>query len=245
MTARAIGDVLAGRARDASSRRTFQPVRRDSRHVGEREERIWRALGTTKREAFRFRDALLQAARYFDERNKEAGKGNGPLGLAGVRVLEELLAIVDFKTGRLEPAIDTICRRISKSRATVVRALARLKAHGFLDWVRRTEPTENAGEAGPQVRQITNAYGFDITRLPKMALAWMRKKMSDGPPPDCEAARRDADRAEVDAMLATVSAEDQARFIADGTLGDALARLGRALDKSASLESGQSPGVKG
>jgi hypothetical protein len=150
MTARAIGDVLAGR--ETKGRRTFQPVRRDSRHRGEREERIWRPLGRNP-EARRFKSALIQAADFYNVANKQPGKHNGPLGAIGLEVLRYLLRIVDHKTGRLEPAIATVCEKIGRSRAAVVHALARLKAHGFLDWLRRTEPTENVG-AGPQVRQI-------------------------------------------------------------------------------------------
>ncbi len=244
MTARAIGDVLNGTA-GPKARRTFQPVRRNSRHAGEREHRIWRPLGATKREAFRFRDALLESAERFDELGKRAKKGShsGPLGYSGLRVLKELLRIVDFKTGRLEPAIATICERIQRSRATVVRALHRLKEHGFLDWIRRTEPTDIVG-AGPQVRQITNAYGFDIARLPKMAAAWIRKRLADPPTPDCEAARRQQDGSDVEEMLSRTTAEDAARFRAGHSeLGDALAALGRSIDGSASLETSQNPEV--
>lgn len=235
LTARAIGDVLNGTA-GPKLRRTFQPVRRDSRHAGEREHRIWRPFGRTKREQYIFRDAMLEAAESYDEKNKQPGMGNGPLGQIGVRVLKELMRIADWKTGRLEPAIDTICKRISRSRNSVVRALARLKEHGFIDWIRRTEPTNNVG-AGPQVRQITNAYGFDIARLPRAAAAWVRKRLSSGPPPDCEAARRDRDRAETEVMLDGITAEETARFIAGGDdPGKSLARLGRALDQSASSQ---------
>lgn len=244
MSARAIGDVLNGTS-GPKIRRTFQPVRRDSRHAGEREHRIWRPLGSTKREAFRFRDALLEAAERFDEQGKRANQGShsGPLGYSGVRVLKEMLRIVDFKTGRLEPAIATICERIQRSRATVVRALARLKEHGFLDWIRRTEPTDNVG-AGPQVRQITNAYGFDIAKLPGMAAAWIRKRLAAPPTPDCEAERHRQDKADVDEMLNAAGSEEAARFRAgDSPLGDALAALGRSLDKSASLEASQNPEV--
>jgi hypothetical protein len=207
-------------------------VRRNSRHAGEREDRIWRPLGRTKRECFRFRDELLETAKWYDRSGKQPGKHNGHLGGIGIEVLEFLLKLVDFKTGRLEPAIDTICERIRRSRAAVVRALARLKEHGFLDWIRRTEPTDNVGDAGPQVRQIPNAYGFDIARLPRACAAWIRKKLSSGPPPDCEASRRAEDRENFDAMLDQAPAEEQARVIVgDGALGDALASLGRSLDE--------------
>lgn len=240
MNARAIGNVLNGTA-GPKIRRTFQPVRRDSRHAGEREHRMWRPQGSTKAEARRIHAAVMKAAEFYDRHNKQPGRWNGPLGAIGLEVLRELQRIIDFKTGRLEPAIATICERIRRSRAAVVRALARLKAHGFLDWVRRTEPIDNAG-AGPQVRQITNAYGFDLASLPRSAAAWVRKILGKGPPPDCEVARGEQARAETDAMLDTVPLDEAARFHAgDGPLGDALADLGRALGRSASSRKGQNP----
>lgn len=240
MTARAIGDVLGG-TEGPKIRRTFQPVRRDSRHEGEREHLMWRPLGGTKQEARNFIGAIMQAAEFYDRHNKQPGKKNGPLGHVAIEVLRALFRFVDFKTGRLEPAIATICDRIKRSRAAVVSALARLKEHGFLDWVRRTEPTHNDG-AGPQVRQIPNAYGFDIARLPRSAAAWVRKILGKGPPPDCEVSRREQALAATEAMLDTVTLEEQARFFAgDDQLGDALAGLGRSLASSASSLDGQNP----
>lgn len=241
MTARAIGDVLNGTS-GPKVRRTFQPVRRNSRHAGEREHRIWRPLGRNAREGRRFAAAVMKAAEFYELRNKQGGKKNGPIGHVGLEVLRALFRFVDFKTGRLEPAIATICERIRRSRAAVVSALARLKEHGFLDWIRRTEPTDNVG-AGPQVRQITNAYGFDLARLPRSAAAWAKKVLGIGqPPPDCEDGRREQHRADMDAMLDTVSCEEQAEALVDDDgLRESLAAFGRALDSSASSPGGQNP----
>jgi hypothetical protein len=244
MSARSIGEVLGtSPGKPPGMRRTGQPVRRGSRNRGEREETIWRPLGINRREARKYIAAMLQAAEFHDRRSKLAGKRNGDLGHVALEALRELFRFADWKTGRLEPAIATICDRIKRSRAAVVAALARLKAHGFLDWLRRTEPTDNVG-AGPQVRQITNAYGFDLARLPKTARAFVKKAIGWGlPPPDCEVARREQDRAEVDAMLDTLNCEEQAMaIIVDDELAEAVAGVGRALDKSASSPGGQNPG---
>ena len=237
MTARSIGEIVHG-LQPAKGARTYQPVRRNSYHRGERESRIWRPLGTNNREARRLIAARLQAAEYYNERRKQRGERQGPLGDIGIRLLRELYRIVDFKTGRLEPAIDTLCRRLSRARATVVKYLDRLRQHGFLDWVRRSESTQNDG-AGPQVRQITNAYWFG---LPETAASWVTKILGKGPPPDCELARREADRVEVDAMLDTVSLAEQAHFIAaNPQLAEVLASFGASLEKSASSLCGQNP----
>jgi hypothetical protein len=235
--ARAIGE-LTPKVAGLKIRRSRQPVRRDSRYAGEREDRVWRPIAGSRAEARKLIALRLQAAEHFERTNKQRGRRNGPLGHIGLEVLRELYRIVDYRTGRLEPAIATICQKVCRSRAAVVAALKRLKAHGFLDWVRRSEPTHNEG-AGPQVRQISNAYGFG---LPARAAAWVKRKLSSAPPPDCELARRKQAREDMDTMLDTVSPEEQARVLAgDGALGDALARLGAALGRSASSLGEQKP----
>jgi hypothetical protein len=177
----------------------------------------------------------MQAAQYYDRKHKEAGKWNGPLGAIGLEVLRELYRIVDFKTGRLEPAIATICRTIRRSKQAVVNALARLKEHGFLDWIRRSEPVTAEG-AGPRIRQVTNAYGFG---LPRCAAEWVARKLSNGPGPDCELARVETARSDFDAMLATLSYAEQAAVLSDDPQ---ILRLGLTLDRqSASLSNRENP----
>lgn len=238
--ARSIGQIAAG-VTAAKATRSYQPVRRNSYYrTDPRSERLWRRLGADNREARRIIAARLKAAEHYNERNKAAGDREGPLGDIGVRLLRELYRIVDYKTGRLEPAIDTLCQRVKRARATVVKYLGRLKEHGFLDWVRRSEPTENDG-AGPQVRQIPNAYGFG---LPEAAAAWVKKILGNGPAPDCELARREQDAAEVDAMLATTTTDEAVEFLAgnDGQLSEILKRIGSSLSVvSASSNNGQKP----
>lgn len=245
MGALSIGQLVGGAGGVATkATRAFQPVRRNSYYVTDaRSSRLWQRLGANNREARRLIAARLKAAEFYDRRHKEEGKRNGPLGHIGLEVLRELYRIVDFKTGRLEPAIATICERIRRSRAAVVAAMARLKEHGFLDWVRRSEPTDNDG-AGPQVRQITNAYGFG---LPAAAAAWVKAILGKGPAPDCELARANEARAEFDAMLATQPLAEQAGVLVnDPQLAEILAKLGDAIEKnSASSPSGQKPASEG
>jgi hypothetical protein len=235
-----IGELLGG-ARTVNQRgRTFAPVRRNSYYANDKRSNVWRPIAGSNRDARRLIAARLKAAEFYDRRGKEAGKKNGPLGHVGLEVLRELYRIVDFKTGRLEPAIDTVCNALRRSRAAVVAAMRRLREHGFLNWVRRTEPTECQG-AGPQVRQITNAYFFD---LPARAAAWVKRTLGDGPPPDCEVARAEADKSELDAMIGTLSLGEQGSLLggSDDQLSEMLRKLGEALEKkSASSLNGQNP----
>jgi hypothetical protein len=235
MNARSLYDVATGNV--SKGARTFQPVRRNSYHAGEREKRMWRPINP------REIGARMKAAEAFERQQKQAGKRNGPLGHVGLEVLRELYRIVDYKTGRLEPSIDYIMGRIRRSRAAVVRALAALKLNGFLDWIRRTVPTENEGQ-GPQVRQISNAYCFG---LPKAAADIVRRLLGKGPPPDDDVTRRQTAEAEQAAMLASLTPEELARFLhGNSELGDVLARLGRSLQSfdASSLKS-QNPAIEG
>ncbi|MES3091799.1 replication protein A [Sphingomonas aerolata] len=187
----------------------------------------------------------MRAAEVYDRKHKIAGKRNGPLGAIGVDVLRELMRMIDFKTGRLEPAIATLAERLRRSRGAIVSALARLKDHGFLNWIRRFEPIEDPDAFGPQVKQVTNAYWFG---LPKEAADMVRRMMGKGPLPDDEVTRRKADEEQTAAMLATVSAEDLAAFRAgnESPLAKALASLGRRVDLSnANSPGGQNPSLQG
>jgi len=239
MTARSLGEILGG-LQPAKRTRSFQRVRRNSYYVSDRRSSaLWRPLGANNRDARRLIAARLKAAEYYDRRLKQPGKWNGPLGAIGLEVLRELYRIVDFKTGRLEPAIATVCERIRRSKQAVVNALARLKELGFLNWVRRSEPTECKG-AGPQVRQITNAYGFG---LPESAAAWVKKILGNGPAPDCELARQEADRAEVEAMLEQAGTSEAVDYLVDNPqLAEVFKRFDPSrFTDSASLNGGKNP----
>ncbi len=127
----------------------------------------------------RWIDVLLETIEEWDDFERRRG-GARPLGLHGLKVLKALVGRskharvpIDFKTGRLDPAIDTIAAAARVGRGTVIRALANLKRLGVLDWVRRTKTTDNAGGYGPQREQISNAYFFCLN-LPARVLQRFR-----------------------------------------------------------------------
>lgn len=132
------------------------PVRRHSHIRGRSEGRIWRP--TTRKDV----QAILKAAEIYNEAGlHEKGERSGPLGSVALDVLRLFVNLIDFRTGRLEPSITTIMDRLGRSRDTIVRALKNLRAHGFIDWLRRYEPTGNEGR-GPQVQQTSNAYRLSL-----------------------------------------------------------------------------------
>jgi hypothetical protein len=157
---KATGAKFAGRERGPDRK-----VRRDSYDVDDTRAQVFRPIGDgTKAGAMRWIDALIRTAKEFDTVHKKPGK-HGPLTPYGIRVLEELLRLPNFKTGRLDPALDHLQKVTRFARPTIVRALARLKLHGFLDWVRRSRKTGNEKGAGPQRAQTSNAYFFELGRL--------------------------------------------------------------------------------
>lgn len=147
-------------------------VRRDSYDVDDRRAQVFHPIGDGSRAgALGWIDCVLKVARDYDDLERAKG-GARPLGHTAILVLEVLLGRrgrsripIDFRTGRLDPAIDTIAQAAGLARITVVRALHRLKDKGFLCWVRRTRRT--GAEVGPQREQTSNAYFFEWGRMAK------------------------------------------------------------------------------
>lgn len=257
MTARSIGEIAAGLTGAKATagakkvwvgdvRRTFQPVRRNSYHVGEREHTIWKPIGDgSPRGGRRFVGAFLQAAQRFELDGKQPGKVNGPLGYVALEVLRAMLRHVDYARGRLEPSIDTIMSWTGRSRAAVCAALARLKLHGFIDWIRRTEPLEDPDPFGPQVRQASNAYGIDVTKLPKAISGLLRRLLGGSPPPDDATWAQEQDAADTDHMRRKEPLTAWNRMWTDdeAIAGD-LDKVAAALERhNASSRDGQNPGT--
>lgn len=226
---------MSARWQGKGERGPDRKVRRGSFDRDDRRAQVFRPIadGTTKG-ALGWIDCVLKTVSEWDDHSRRKG-GQRPLGLHGLRVLEVLLGrrgkvAIDFGTGRLDPALDTIAAAASLARNTVIRALARLKGLGLLDWVRRTQVTENAGGYGPQREQISNAYYFTLEQLPKRVLQrfrdlWARKRLAQGNAPPAAARARTVDD------------------VADPALRQALRALeaGVVEDTDASPPSGQYP----
>ena len=196
------------------------PIRRHSRPLGRCEGIFWRPFDP--KDTGRF----LTAAERYERAGRKKGERSGPLGAVALEVLRELIRMVDYRTGRLEPALTTIMRRVKRSKDAVVRALANLKRHGFLDWMRRWEPTGDT-QGGPPVKQATNAYRLF---LPPAAVALLGRLASPAPPPEDIEHAEAAQKAAVVAMVDGLPLDEQpAAAGATGPLAAALSRLGRGL----------------
>lgn len=151
-----------------NKKRGHDPVHRYSYDVDSRQADVFRPIADgTIAGGLAWADDYIRLAKEYDIIHKKKGE-RSPLMANGIRVLEALLRkFLDFKTGQLDPAITALMKATALSKNAVVDALKRLKEHGFLDWIRRSEKTTNVGEAGPQRMQATNAYHFDMRQLGK------------------------------------------------------------------------------
>jgi DNA-binding transcriptional MocR family regulator len=206
-------------------------VRRHSRLKG-REGLFWRPFDPQEKSRY-----MLAAERY-ERTTRAKGQRSGKLGSVAIEVLRELLRLVDHKTGRLDPSISTLCDRIRRSRDAVVRALANLRAAGFLDWIRRYEPTENEGR-GPQVQQASNAYRLT---LPALAMRLLGRLAKPAPIPDDHQQRRDDHKAEAAAMIDGLPLWEQpAHLVEDSDLAEILSRIARGVVERESAKQTESP----
>lgn len=199
-----------------------QPVRRGSHRRGRCESPLW--CRTNRRETGR----ILLSAKTFDREKKRFGHPAGPLGHAGLQVLEYLINVIDHATGRLEPSISRIAKKIGRCRATVVKALKALRQHGFLDWLRRYEETGCEG-GGPRVRQVTNAYRL---MLPAWAARRLGVKGQSPPIPDDIAQEQGDQQAQLEAWMAALPLDELARVkVENDVLGRLLAVMGQHIQQ--------------
>lgn len=209
------------------------PVRRRSHFKGRSEGQIWRP--TTRKDV----QAILKAAEIFNEAGlHEKGERSGPLGSVALDVLRLFVNLIDFRTGRLEPSITTIMARLGRSRDTIVRALKNLRAHGFIDWLRRYEPTGNEGR-GPQVQQASNAYRLS---LPEKARQFLGRLGKAPPPPVDHGQDQRAWSEQIDAYRQALPLDERTQLdVGDTPFGAALVGMAKALMKRESDNQTESP----
>ena len=208
---------LAAALDGATAERERIPVRRHSRAAGRCEGVFWRR---TSRQDMQ---KILLATKRYELAERRPGSRSGPLGAVAIELVELFANMVDFRTGRLEPSIETLMRRLKRSKDAIVRALKALRTHGFLDWLRRYVPTGNEG-AGPQVQQTSNAYRLS---LPARALRLLGRLGMAPPPPDDHSHAQEARAAEIKAHQDSLPPDELPLFMmGDTPLARSFARLG-------------------
>lgn len=228
------GTADGGSVSRRASRRTHEPIRRQSRLKG-REGVFWRPV--TRSEL----DKIMLAAVKYDTAMKQPGKRTGPLGLVALQVLALLANKVNRRTGQLDPSIEFLMAKLRRSRDAIVRALKALREHGFLDWLRRYVPTGNEGP-GPKVQQTSNAYRLS---LPARALRLLGRFGVPSPLPDDFTHAREQRSAQIDVHLADFHPVDRAVYaVEDEGLAAVLASLGHLIfsrKERESVEQTESP----
>lgn len=225
-----LADVLGDFCADPRPRERT-PIRRHSRLAG-REGTFWRGM---KRQDAR---QIVLAAKRYELKTRTYGRRNGALGAIAIEVLDYLANLMDYRTGRLDPSIDTMMNKLHRSRDAIVRALKALREHGFLDWIRRYEPTGGQGR-GIQVQQTSNAYRLF---LPKRALALLGRYFQAPPVPDDFSHAQQQHTAAIERHRASLDLAELALFdIGDNALGQSLARLGKLLQQRESAKRTESP----
>jgi hypothetical protein len=205
-------------------------IRGASRLVGTCEHALWKPF------SWQAGNELLRVARLYNVAAAQPGDRGGVLGWTAIAVFECLIRLIDHETGRLEPSIARIAQLTALSKSTVCKALQVLAAHGFISWVRRMAPTGNTGR-GPQVKQATNAYQL---HLPEAARRYLRRPTKPPPiPDDVLQARLDRHEA-LKGFRASLTLSERALLdVGDNPLGQALARLGRAISERESGDRSQ------
>jgi len=169
-------------------------------------------------------------ARRFERATRQPGQQDGALGRNGLAVLYALLFdFLNHASGRLDPSIAGIASAANISERSAARGLAKLRAAGLLNWVRRC--VAEIGEAGRVVfKQLTNAYAILpisqwLGHRPRPAAPHPEPATWGARPPLPSiiemAAAADSPAARLDAL--ELDPTDK--------LAAALARLGRAVEK--------------
>lgn len=219
---RSLGEVAANPdAPRGGGRRTHQPVRRNSHTAGRQHGVFWKA--TNRKEVAQ----IVLAAKRYELDSRQPGARYGALGSVALEVIEFLANLIDYRTGRLEPSLDYLMQKLKRSRDAIHRALKALRAAGFLDWMRRYEPTHNEGR-GPQVKQASNAYRLF---LPQKAVQALGRLAAASPTSEDFDALRTRVAAGMAAYRASLSGVELAHEVhgADDPLGQALAKLARSM----------------
>jgi hypothetical protein len=115
-----------------------------------------RFVPMARREAVR----VFHEARRFERSTRARRKQDGALGRNGILVLHTLIFdCLNYRTGQLDPSYAAIARLAHISLRSVARGLAKLKAAGVLDWVRRCRESSTT-DGKWCLEQDTNAYAI-------------------------------------------------------------------------------------
>lgn len=211
-------------------RRQKSPVRRHSHLKGTESSKFHEPYpGKDVAASAKWFRHTLEAAKAYTRKHKAKGKRHGGLGYVAIDILELFGKLADFKTGQLDPSYVYIRECLGYSIDAISRALKQLRAHGFIDWVRRFVPSTDARGKLIYV-QTSNAYRV---YLPPAAAKLLGRVIKPAPLPEDEQHRLKELEANRKRVLAELGYEEQSLYLfgSDDPLGNALAKLGRRIEK--------------
>jgi hypothetical protein len=178
---------------------------------------------------------LWHRARDFDRQTRQKDRHGGALGHTALQVLHTLLFdFLNYTSGRLDPSYAAIARKANVCQRTVATALAKLRAYGVLNWVRRcAEGRQQDGRF--MLQQETNAYAvlpetqWRGYRPPLEASAPLSGTWGDHPPLPDVMAQAVAERQQGGTLRQVIGILDSDPTDA---LAAALARFGQAMQAS-------------
>lgn len=219
------------RGPEPEDRRTGRKVWRDSRLAG----RECKPPPLTWEDKHRYERVLEQLGKELRVKGRRRG-GKGTIALVDEKVHAEL-ARLQLLCGEAYPSYERIAAKVEIGVRTAFNAVQRLVAAGVLDYVRRYEPTDQAGKRGPQVRQTSNWYWVKMPNRAKAILAgWLKARRERGD--EALAAEREARRASWDAHERK-DREDRARALFDSP---AMRRAEAKARREAAPGTGEGPG---
>ncbi len=184
MTARTFGQIAGSLVGILDPNREREHIWRHSYDVDTPEGKPWLRVLDGARDTWTVaKNALCRTCREdINEQAKQAAdaRRNGGkvdrhrLRVGDDRILEAYLDDYNPDTGELFTAQKTIADELGLLSASPINAaVARLRRHGYLDWVRRSRVTEEEGQPGWKRKQASNGYFFDWKkRMP--ARTWSR-----------------------------------------------------------------------
>lgn len=195
--------------------RTGQRVRRDSQPE-EAAAGFYRPLSPkAAAQLMRAAERLMKAGMFRRAQKRRWGE----LTPTALQLLEVLLfQAMDWSTGKCDWSYEQIAKASGRCRQTVADGLAALERLGILERMRRFRRIAEGGRE-PQIEQVTNAYRFKLTDRLKALIGWREPP----PVPDDLAHAALERRMALDQYITADTGKP--------TLGDSLARLGRAVER--------------
>lgn len=127
---------------------------------------------------FKFWDAYRETVHAYSAERRKAGQSN-PISRNALAVLDGVFAFMDARTGRCDPSLIELAHRCKLSLRTIVRALAVLRDHNILNWVRRVEPAGDSLGAGARWKQTSSAFFICLVSAPEEIRRTLRQRLGD------------------------------------------------------------------